>query len=283
MEQICDLHTHSTYSDGTLTPAELIALAQKRGVGTVALCDHNTVAGLPAFLEAAADTNVAAIPGVEFSTDYGSRELHILALFVRAQHYGAVTEKVEQMMQRKDQSNIDLLEALRPFGIELDYSRIKAEHPQSVVNRAVIAAEMVKRGYSESVGAAFDQWLSEKRGFFHPPRRMDALETIRFIKSIGAVAVLAHPFLNLDEQGLREFLPKAAVCGLDGMEVYYPKFSAEQTALACELADEFGLLRSGGSDFHGTNKPDIELGTGKNNLRIPSILAEKLAARVQMR
>lgn len=279
MEQICDLHTHSTYSDGTLTPAELIALAQKQGVCAVALCDHNTVAGLPAFLEAASHSAVEAVPGVEFSTDYGSRELHILALFVKPQHYGAVTEQVEQMMRRKDQSNIDLVEALKTVGIQLDYDEIKARNPKGVVNRAVIGAEMVRLGYCSDGKEAFRNWLSEKCGFFRPPRRLDALETVRFIKSIGAVAVLAHPFLNLDEQGLREFLPKAVACGLDGMEVYYPKFSPEQTVLAKQLTEEFGLLRSGGSDFHGANKPDIGLGTGRNNLHIPRDLLDKLAAK----
>ena len=124
-------------------------------------------------------------------------------------------------------------------------------------------------------------WLSEKCGYFHPPKRLDALETIGFIKSIGAVTVLAHPFLNLDEQGLREFLPKAVARGLDAMEVYYPKFSPEQTVLAERLAAEFGLLPSGGSDFHGANKPDIHLGTGRNNLEVSCELLDALANRAR--
>ena len=110
-------------------------------------------------------------------------------------------------------------------------------------------------------------WLSEKCGYFHPPKRLDALETIGFIKSIGAVAVLAHPFLNLEEGALRQFLSKAD--GLDGMEVYYPLFDENQIALAVRIAEEFGLLKSGGSDFHGENKPDIRLGVGKGTLRVP--------------
>lgn len=279
MEKICDLHVHSTCSDGTFSPVELIRQAQAQRLWAVALCDHNTVAGLPAFLTAAEGSGVQAIPGIEFSTDYRGGELHILALFVMPQHYAAVTAQVEQMMRRKEQSNLDLVAGLNRAGIVLDYGKIKAGTPGGSVNRAVIAAEMVRLGYCASVKEAFSNWLSEKRGFFHPPKRLDVFETIRFIKSIGAVAVLAHPFLNLDEQDLRAFLPQAVEQGLDAMEVYYCEFSEEQTALAGQLAEEFGLLPSGGSDFHGANKPDIRMGTGRGNLKIPCTVLEALAAR----
>lgn len=279
MERICDLHVHSTYSDGTLSPAELIRLAEKENIGAIALSDHNTVAGLPEFLLAAKESPVEAIPGIEFSTEYHGGELHILGLFLQPQHYDAVKEKVEQMMRRKDESNINLVAALKGAGIDLDYGKIKAGTPDGLVNRAVIAAEVVRLGYCGSIKEAFSEWLSEERGYFRPARRLDALETVRFIKSIGAVAVLAHPFLNLDEAGLREFLPKAVAHGLDAMEVYYPKFSESQTVLAVQIAEEFGLLLSGGSDFHGANKPDIRLGTGRDNLRIPYRVLEALAQR----
>ena len=279
MELICDLHIHSTCSDGTLTPTELIRLAQQRGIGAVALCDHNTVAGLPEFLEAAAGSSVWAVPGVEFSTDYDGSELHILALFVMPQYYAAITEMTSQMLRQKEQSNQELVDRLNEAGLQIDYGAIKASHPKGNINRAVIAAELVRLGYCESTKEAFGSWLSEKRGYFHPPKRLDALETIRFIKSIGAVAVLAHPFLSLDEAKLRTFLPRATEKGLDAMEVYYPKFSEEETALAKLLAEENGLLPSGGSDFHGANKPDIALGTGRNNLHIPICLLENLAVR----
>ena len=277
MEEICDLHIHSAFSDGTLTPAQLIRLAQQLRVSAVALCDHNTVAGLPEFLEAAEGSGVRAVPGIEFSTDYAGTELHILALFVRPQHYAAIMEKAGQMLRRKEQSNLDLIAGLKTAGIYIDYRAMKAAYPDRSINRAVIAAEMVRLGYCESVKAAFDSWLSEEHGFFHPPRRPDALETIRFIRSIGAVSVLAHPFLNLEAENLRHFLTLATEAGLDAMEVYYPKFTGEQTALAERLVEEFGLLPSGGSDFHGTNKPDIQLGTGRGNLHIPVSVLESIA------
>ncbi len=275
MAQFCDLHTHSTYSDGTLSPTELICLAKSKGLCAVALCDHNTVAGLPEFMKAGEQQGVQAIGGVEFSTEYRGKELHILGLFIRPEHYSPITRKLSEMLQRKEQSNRALVEALRADGIDLDYDAIKAA-AQGQVNRAVIGAEMVRKGYCESVKAAFSQWLSPRRGYYHPPQRLDSVEAVRFIKSLGAVAVLAHPLLSLSESELRPFLDEAKSAGLDAMEVYYSTYSPEETALAIDIAAEYGLRHSGGSDFHGGNKPDISLGTGKGNLRICNNLLKNL-------
>lgn len=275
MEPVCDLHVHSTFSDGTDTPTQLIDLACKAGLRAVALCDHNTVAGLPEFIQAARGREVEAVPGVEFSTEYLGTELHILGLFIRPEHYSAVTEVLDAMLLRKEQSNIALIEALKEADIHLDYAAIKA-NASGNVNRAVIAAEMVRKGYCTSVKEAFSKWLSPKRGYYQPPRRLDAFEAIRFIKSIGATAVLAHPFLNLEEEPLRIFLQRAVACGLDAMEAYYSMFSPEQTALARQIAEAYGLKISGGSDYHGSNKPHIQMGKGQGDLCIPAALLEQL-------
>ena len=267
--KLCDLHTHSVYSDGTCTPAELIAGAKKAGLAAIALTDHNTVAGLPGFLLAAENSGVEAVPGVEISTDYGDIELHILALFVKPEHYGPITQLMDDMLRRKEDSNINLVAALNTAGYSLDYDAIRGRTPNGQVNRAHIAAELYRLGYVESVQDAFKKLLSPKRGLYAPPKRISSYEAIRFIKSLGAVAVLAHPFLNLDESGLRGFLPEAVKAGLDGMETAYSKYSPEATALAQAIAAEFGLKNSGGSDFHGGNKPDISIGTGRGDLAIP--------------
>lgn len=268
MANTCDLHTHSTYSDGTLTPAQLMRLARAQGLCAVALCDHNTVAGLPEFMQAGEETGVQAIGGVEFSTEYLGKELHILGLFIEPRHYDAITQKLSHMLRRKELSNRALIEALGAAGIALDYDAIKASTPDGQVNRAVIGAEMVRKGYCESVKDAFSRWLSPRCGYYHPPRRLDSVDTVGFIKSLGAVAVLAHPLLSLSQSELRVFLEEAVHAGLDGMEVYYSTYSPEETALAVAIAAEYGLAPSGGSDFHGGNKPDISLGAGKGNLCI---------------
>lgn len=276
---VIDLHTHSTYSDGTCTPAELIAQAEQIGLNAVALCDHNTVSGLPDFMEAARGRTVEAVPGVEFSTEYNGTELHILGLFIPPEHYETVTRLLDDTLAEKERSNRALIRALSTAGICLDYDSIRSGNPEGIVNRAVIGAEMVRKGYVSSVKEAFSQWLSEKHGYYHPPRRLGSLDTIRFIRSIGCVSVLAHPFLDLDEAGLRRFLRDAVNAGLDGMETHYPDFDAAATRLGREISGEFGLLESGGSDFHGSNKPNIRLGTGKGSLSVPAEFLTRLRQR----
>ena len=256
----CDLHTHSVYSDGTLTPAELVVEAKKIGLSAVALTDHNTVAGLPEFVSATENSGVLAVPGVEFSTDYGNTELHILALFVRPDQYAFITNLLEQAAQRKEASNRALADALQNGGYLLDYDAIKANTPRGQVNRAHFAAELTRLGYTHTRQEAFETLLAPECGFYVPPARISSLEAIRFIKSLDAVAVLAHPFLSLDEKTLREFLPMAISAGLDAMETAYSQYSPETTALAEGIAAEYGLKCSGGSDFHGANKPQIPLG-----------------------
>ena len=269
MADFCDLHIHSTFSDGTDTPTALVAMAEEKGLGAIALTDHNTVAGLPEFLRAAEGKKVHAVTGTEFSTDYNGIELHILGLFLKQEHFAQITDLLEDYRIRKDRSNADLVAKLNAAGYAIDYDRIKNSTPEGQVNRALIAAELTRLGYTESIQDAFKKLLSPKCGYYVPPTRPDPFETIRFIKSMGAVAVLAHPFLNLNEAQLREFLTQAVPAGLDGMETLYSTYDEETTALAYAIAQEFGILQSGGSDYHGGNKPHIKLGIGQGKLAIP--------------
>lgn len=270
MERFCDLHTHSVFSDGTFTPQQILDEAQRLGLGAVALTDHNTVAGLPAFLEAARDTDLEAVAGVEFSVEYCDRELHMLALFVKPEYFHLITQKMEEGVRAKEESNVKLAAALCHAGYTVDYAAIKAKTPNGQVNRAHIAAELTRLGYTPDIQTAFQTLLSPKGGLYQPPRRPHAFEMIEFIRSIGAVSVIAHPFLDLKEEGaVRSFLAEAAPRGLTGVEVFHPKHDLQQRQTAQSLAREFGLKCSGGSDFHGSNKPDIRLGVGRGDLAVP--------------
>lgn len=281
MEIFCDLHTHSTFSDGTDTPTQLLELADKNGLGAIALTDHNTVSGLPEFLEAAQTRNVRAIAGTELSTDYNGTELHILALFLKPEYFQFITDLMSEYHRRKEESNRELVKKLCAAGYVLDYDRIKSSTPEGQVNRALIGAELTKLGYTESIQAAFKQLLSPKCGYYIPPKRLCPFETISMIKSWGAVAVLAHPFLNLSLQPLRVFLQRAVACGLDGMETMYSTYDEQMTKTACQIADEFGLLHSGGSDYHGKNKPHIQIGVGQGDLAVPQGLMTILEQRAE--
>lgn len=278
MDKYCDLHTHSTASDGTLTPRELLRAACDAGLSAVALTDHNTVTGLPEFLAAAEEFPIEAVPGIEFSVDYMGTELHLLALFLKPEHFAPITAMMEDFLRRKEQSNRDLVEKLNAAGFLLDYEAIRSGSG-GYVNRAHIAAAMLEKGYTASVKEAFKLYLSPKHGYYVPPRRADVFDMIRFIKDMGAVAVLAHPFLNLEEEALRQFLPEAVGAGLDGMETLYPLFDEQQTRTLASISAEFGLLTSGGSDFHGANKPHIQIGIGQGDLRVPESYCRELKTR----
>ena len=281
MDKLCDLHTHSIFSDGTFSPAQLINEAEQIGLSAIALTDHNTVAGLTDFLTAAENSSVTAIPGIEFSSDYEDLELHIVTLFLRPEHYSAITELTDGMNLRKKQSNLDLIEKLNRDGYHISYETIKASMPAGEPNRANIAAELTRMGYTANNKEAFQTLLGAKCGYYQPPKRVDVFELIEFIRSMGLVSVLAHPFLSFKEEArLVKFLEKAAECGLQGMETHYPLFSPEQTQRLDDLAHQFGLAQSGGSDFHGENKPDISLGCGKGGLRVPLHFLDQLKDRL---
>lgn len=279
--QYCDLHTHSVFSDGTYTPAELLDEAVERKLSAIALTDHNTVDGLPEFLAAARGKNVEAIAGAEFSVDYKGREFHLLGLFVDPAHFHEISCLMEEYTRRKAESNRDLIRSLNQAGYALDYETIKNATPNGKFNRAHIAAELTRKGYTPSIKEAFQTLLSKTGGYYKEPKRPSIFEMIDFIIRIGAVPVLAHPFLNTNASELMELLPLAKQRGLVGMECYYSRYDRETTQKALELADKFGLKYSGGSDFHGSNKPDIAMGVGKGDLQIPSAWAAELKNKAE--
>lgn len=272
----CDLHTHSHFSDGSLTPEELIDLAVNTGLSAVALTDHNTVDGIPSFLSAAKGKNIEAVAGAEFSVEYCGKELHLLGLFIPECECEKITGLMSDFLKLKEESYIGLINELNLSGYKIDFNKIKNSTPNGKFNRAHIAEELLHGGYVKSIKEAFSTLLSSKNGFYKPARRPDVFYMLEFLKEIHATPVLAHPFLNLTEQELCEFLPKAKEGGLVGMECYYSLYTKEQTETSITLANKFGLKYSGGSDFHGSVKPNIFLGTGKGDLCVPYSLVQEL-------
>ena len=276
-----DLHIHSTHSDGTLTPAELIREAKRLGLSAVALTDHNTVSGVPAFLAEAHKQGVTAVAGVELSTVCDGQELHLLGLFIPPAHYAAVTALTEDYLTRKAQSNRDLVARLNADGYKIDYAEIEANTPDGNVNRALIAKALLAKGYVPSVKAAFSTLLEEGLSYYVPPKRPDFFETVRFLRSIHTLPVWAHPLQYTDEPTVRAILPRAAEAGLLGMEVQHSSYSPETVTRAKSLANEFALLPSGGSDFHGAVKPDVRMGCAPGELDIPDGYYRELRQRAE--
>lgn len=274
--KMIDLHVHSNYSDGTNTPEELLQIAEQSGITALALTDHNTVKGVPDFLKAAEGHTVEAIGGAEFSTDWGKHELHIVGLFIDPAHFDLVEKFVAPMAQRKIQSNLDLEKRLQRAGYDVSIAEMLAAKPgEGQLNRADFAAELKRKGYMD-FDEAFATVLSKTGGMYHQPARLDAMETIEFIRSIDAIPVFAHPYLSVAPELVEEFISQAVGRGLGAMEVYYSTYDKKTEKTAEETARRFGLAMSGGSDYHGSRKADTALGTGRDNLHIPESLLDAL-------
>ena len=275
--QRCDLDIHSLFSDGTNTPTEIISEAKRLGLA-VALTDHNTVSGISEFMNAAKEQGVTAVAGTELSTDYDGTELHLLGLFIPEENLSKVEFFTKEANLLKEISNVELIERLNEAGYDIDYVTVKKRNAGDSINRAHVAAELLDRGYVSSINEAFAEILAEDKGFYVPPPRTHLFDAITFLKEIGAVPILAHPLQELKEETLRALLPKAKEKGLIGIEVYHSSYDADKIKTAIQIADDFGLARSGGSDYHGKTKPDVHLGVGKGQLDIPIEIYEDLFA-----
>jgi len=277
--EYCDLHTHTRFSDGACTPEELVQQAVAAKLTAVALTDHNTIAGLEDFVSAANRHGIQPICGCEFSTDFMGCEMHILGLFLPRTTWADVNAYTEIRNRRKAASNRDCTERLAAVGYTISYDDILEKNPGASINRVHIAQALLEKGYVTSIKDAFDRLLQPEHGFFREPARLGSLETIRKIKLWGGTAVWAHPLISAGKDVIEAFLPEACAAGLDGIETLYTLYSPEDTLYVQKLARKYSLLPSGGSDFHGVNKPDVAIGTGKGNLRIPMEYAVALSER----
>lgn len=273
----CDLHIHSTYSDGTLTPTELVKLAEERDISVLALTDHNTSKGLSEFMEAGRHSSVITVPGCEFTTEWNGIEIHIVGLFFRKKYWNEIEDFLELTHIAKINSNRKLIDMLNEAGYKISDEEVGAL-TSGDFNRAHVARILMEKGYVESLNEAFNTLLKPGNGFYFPPRRIKALSAIHFIKTYGATAIMAHGLLNLNAEQMRDFLIEAKKEGLDAIETRYSDFDEKMTATATSLAREFDLKQSGGSDFHGQTKPGILLGSGRGNLSIPYDFYESIRA-----
>lgn len=259
-----DLHTHTTCSDGTLTPEGLVAYAWEKKLKAVAVTDHDTVAGNGRALAAGESLGVDVVPGVEFSAEYEGT-LHILGLCVDSAH-SAVRKATEFLQEKRRERNLKVIEKLRAEGIDVERERYEKN---AYLGRPHIASEIVKEGHAETLEEAFERFLKKGAPCYVRRERLSPRVTVRTIGEAGGVPVFAHPVTVADpEQTVGELLEY----GLRGIEVYYPTHSLEDMAAFREYADRYSLLVTGGSDFHGAHKPDIDLGC----MHVPAVLLDAL-------
>ncbi len=254
----CDLHTHSKASDGSYTPSMLVELAKQTN-RVIALTDHNTVVGLPEFMAQAQKMGVTVVGGVELSTEYEGQELHLLGLFVEESYYDTIENWTDEFCAKKEISNRQTIERLRMDGYAVDYADMVSQKGQNI-NRAHIADALCRGGYVASIKEAFDTLLGEEHGYYIPPVRPSFFDALAFLRQVRAVPVLAHPLKDMAEQPLCQLLKRAIPKGLVGMEIYHSSYDQDQGKTAAEIAKTYALLPSGGSDFHGSRKPNTPFG-----------------------
>ncbi len=283
-----DLHTHSSASDGTLSPSELAAAAKARGLSAIALTDHDTTSGLDDFIKAGKELSLKVVPGVEIACSWYGFSLHLAALFI--DHANAdLQAMLNGIRQAREQRNQRILELLQSQGVSLSMEQIQAESkndPKQVIGRPHFARALVKGEYCDSTRQAFSKFLG-RNGSAYVPRFLPLpAEAIHTIHNAGGIAILAHPFGGIEgvpRNRTRQKLLRLIKLGLDGLEVYYCDHTDKQEKTARELARELQLLPSGGSDFHGANTPDVSLGKGYGNMVVPDDLLEPLRQRAEQR
>lgn len=280
-----DLHTHSNKSDGSFSPAELVDYAIAKGLSAVALTDHDTVDGLAeatqhaAALLATGQPSIEVVPGIEFSTKYGKQDVHIVGLYI-AYDSPVFTARLQEFVDSRTGRNIKMCRNLQEAGIDITYEKLLEKNPGAVITRAHYASFLYKNGYVKSRQEAFARYLGDHTKYFVPREKVTPAQAVALILQTGGIPVLAHPPLyHMGKDRLDELVSSLKNAGLMGIEVLYSTYSRQDERDMLQLASRYDLLPSGGSDFHGTNKPGLDLGTGYGRLFVPEEFLDRIKAR----
>ena len=269
-----DLHVHTTASDGTASPKEAVKLAKDAGLSAIAITDHDTVSGYAEAAEAGAKYGLEVVPGIEISTKYG-RAVHILGYYIDPDS-DKLAPVLEWVVRDRDERNRKMAELMAADGLPVSYEEMHRRFG-AVIGRPHFAEVLVELGLAKDIRDAFDRYVEKGQKYYLPRNFLSLERSIEIIREAGGVPVLAHPFqYKLDDAGLRELIEHCMESGLKGMECRYSGYSAEQSAYLERLAGEYGLVKTGGSDFHGDNKKHISIGTGTGSLEVPYQYLEKL-------
>jgi hypothetical protein len=276
-----DLHIHSTASDGSLTPRELVAHARAQGMQAVALTDHDTIDGLEEALAAGAELGLEVIPGVEISAHHAPGSMHILGYFINHRN-GRLDQQLQVLKQARADRNPQIIAKLKKLGLAISLAEVEDVSGGGQVGRPHIAQVLQQKGYVATFQEAFEKYLGNHGPAYVSKFRFPPRDAIAMITAAGGVASLAHPFtLEYSSPGhLKMTLQQLQEWGLAALEVYYPEHPPERQALYSRLARELGLLMTGGSDFHGAIKPDVKIGVVGPGQYVSYDLVEKLRDRV---
>ena len=277
-----DLHVHSYKSDGTLTPSELVAYAVKKGLTAFALTDHDTTDGLKEALETATafakqGKQIEVIPGIEFSTEYEGKDIHIVGLYIDYK-MPVFQQNLQEFVDSRINRNKKMCDKLREEGgIDITYEKLIAENPDAVITRSHYAQYLYHHGYIKSLPEAFERYIGDHCKYFIPREKVTPVQAVQLILEAGGIPILAHPILyHMSEPKLKKLTLELKEAGLVGIEAIYSTYNSREERQIRALAKECDLCISGGSDFHGNAKPGLDLGTGYGRLYIPEEILDNL-------
>ena len=282
MTNYIDLHTHSNASDGTCTPTEVVRLAAQKGLRAMALTDHDTVSGVEEAMNTASAFSlpIQVIPGTELSVAYKKQDIHIVGLFVDHRNK-SFQDMTQLLIRRRLERNEEMIRRCNANGIPVTYEELTLGNPNAVITRAHFARYLVEHQIVKIPNEAFKKYLDPGCPYFIPREYIQPEDGIEIIRKAGGVPILAHPLhYKLPQKELETLIARLKDAGLMGIEVKYSNHTVQDEYYASQLASRFDLLPSGGSDFHGANKPAIDIGTGRGTLAVPYEYLENLAAAV---
>ena len=280
-----DLHMHSSCSDGTLTPEELVEAALAMGLEAAALTDHDTVSGVERFLSAASGTSLHAVSGVELASMLFNKDIHVVGLFIDPRN-SALLAALEQLRVWREERNVLMVEKIRSKGFAITMDEVLAEAGGESVGRPHMASVLLKKGYFPDMQSVFNRLIGRNGSCYVLRKYYPVNDCIRLIHDAGGLAIWAHPLhaAHGARATLRKIGSRLVNYGLDGLECHYSMFSEEQRRDALEFAQARSLLISGGSDYHGASHPQVKMGTGiDGNLAIPFEIYERLLTAKQNR
>lgn len=279
-----DLHTHTCKSDGSYTPTELVDYAIEKNLAAVAITDHDSIEGLDEAVAHAAALrehglpSVEVVPGIEFSTKYEKQDVHIVGLYISYER-DAFQSALGSFVDSRVNRNRKMCENLQGAGIDITYEKLLAMYPDAVITRAHYASYLLEHGYVKSRQDAFARYLGDHTKYFVPREKVTPSQAVELILKADGVPILAHPPLyHMGNDRLDTLVSSLKADGLMGIEVFYSTYSNQDVRDMQRLAEKYDLLVSGGSDFHGANKPGLDLGCGYGRLYVPEETLLKIKA-----
>lgn len=273
-----DLHVHSNCSDGTLSPSELVEYALKKNLVAIALTDHDTIDGLPELFAAAEGTDLEVIAGIEFSTQFHGIDVHVVGLDFDYK-LPEFCRQLTRFQNSRDIRNEKMIKLLQEQGSDITWEAMEREYPDAVWTRAHFGKYLLEHGFVSDIKEAFSRYLGDGCCCFIPREKVTPIQAVELIRLAGGIPILAHPMLyHLDDASMDELIVSMKEVGLIGIEALYSTYTNEEEEHVYMLAEKHNLILSGGSDYHGSTKPDIDLGSGRGNLQVPYDFLTRLRA-----